>query len=394
MYPIIPNGGPMDFTESKDVMDFKSHVKKIFDDVLKPELAGWRRENTTPRVLFKMLGDAGLNGFRVEGEAVEPIPWQQLIHYYNRAGQFDGGFAIASFAHAHLGLQSLFYNVNDDQKKKYLIPGVRGELIGCIANTEPGAGSDAGAIALRAEDKGDHFLLNGTKSYITNGDIADFIITTAVTHPDAEKKHSRISMLIVDGESEGLSRYRLDKYPWKISHLSVLNYNDVKVPKENLLGKEQRGFYQTMQVFNTSRIGLSALTFGSALGAYRMAYKHANSRKAFGKTLFQNESKRNEFADHLMTLEACWLLTQKAAFLKDTGQEYRYNSSMAKLFSTERGLEIANWATEVHGARGVLEHHPVSAYPLDIKGSMMGEGAPEVQKKIIAEIIKEKLDDF
>jgi alkylation response protein AidB-like acyl-CoA dehydrogenase len=384
----------MDFSDSTEVTKYRSHVEKIFEENLTTELPAWKKDNTTPRNLFKLVGDAEVNGFRIKGEDVESIPWLQLIHYYKKAGEFDGGFAIASFANTHLGLQSLFYNVNEEQKKKYLVPGVRGELIGCIANTEPGAGSDAGAIELRAEDRGDHYLLNGTKSYITNGDVADYIITTAVTHPEAEKKHKRISMLIVDGASDGLTRYRLGKYPWKISHLSVLNYDNVKVPKENLLGKGQRGFYQTMEVFNTSRIGLSALTFGSALGAYKYAYKHANTRKAFGKLLIENDSKKNEFADNLLTLEAGWLLIQKAAYLFDTGQEFRYGSSMAKLFSTEEGLRIANWATEVLGARGVLESHPISAYPLDIKGSMMGEGAPEVQKKIIAEIIEKKLDEF
>jgi len=384
----------MDFTESPEVIEYRSNIDRLYDEKLKPRLAGWKKENTTPRELFQIIGEAGVNGFRIKGDNVESIPWLKLIHYYKKAGEFDGGFAIASFANTHLGLQSLFYNVNDEQKKRYLLPGVRGELIGCIANTEPGAGSDAGAIALRAEDKGDHYLLNGTKSYITNGDIADYIITTAVTHPDAERKHKRISMLIVDGNSEGLTRYRLDKYPWKISHLSVLNYKDVKVPKKNLLGTEQRGFYQTMEVFNTSRIGLSALTLGSALGAYKYAYKHANNRRAFGKLLIENESKRNEFADNMLKLEAGWLLVQKAAYLFDTKQEFRYSSSMAKLFSTEEGLRIANWATEVLGARGVLESHPIAAYPLDIKGSMMGEGAPEVQKKIIAEIIKSKLEEF
>jgi alkylation response protein AidB-like acyl-CoA dehydrogenase len=168
----------------------------------------------------------------------------------------------------------------------------------------------------------------------------------------------------------------------------------VKVPKENLIGEAKRGFYQTMDVFNTSRIGLSALTFGSALGAFKMAYTHATNRKAFGKTLFEHQAKTNEFAEHLTTLEACWTLIQKAAFLKDSGSEFRFNSAMAKLFSTEEGLKVALWSTEVHGARGILDTHPVTEFPLDIKASLIGEGAPEVQKKIIAEDIEQRLNYF
>jgi alkylation response protein AidB-like acyl-CoA dehydrogenase len=384
----------VDFDYSQDEQEFNSYVESVFNDQIKPKLSGWKAENTTPPEMFKILGEAGLLGFREEDSQIKPIPWLENIHYYKHAGQVDGGLAIASFANTQLALQALHYFASAEQKTKYLSPGIKGATINALANTEPGAGSDAAAIALRAEDKGDHYLLKGSKAYITNGDIADHIVVTAVTHPDAEKKHARISMLIVDGQSKGLERKRLDKYPWKISHLSVLNFSDVRVPKENLLGEPQRGFYQTMEVFNTSRIGLAALTFGSNLGAYKLAYKHANSRKVFGRTLMENESKRNEFSDYLLRLEACWLLTQKAAYLKDKGREFRYNSSMAKLFSTEEGLALTHWAVELFGARGVLASHPIGDYHNDVKGSNMGEGAPEVQKKIIAENIEEKLKEF
>jgi alkylation response protein AidB-like acyl-CoA dehydrogenase len=232
------------------------------------------------------------------------------------------------------------------------------------------------------------------KSYITNGDLADHIVFTAITHPEEPKKHQRISMLIVDGEVSGLKRFRLKKLPWKMSHLSAVNFKDVKIPKENLLGEPQHGFYQTMEVFNNSRIGISALSFGTALGAFKYAFKHSRSRKTFGKFLIEHQSKKNEFAEHLARLEACWLLIQKAAYLSDIGLEFRYNSSMAKLVSTEEALKISLWATELLGARGVLSSHQISEYPLDAKGGMVGEGAPEVQKKIIAEHIEEMLNKF
>jgi alkylation response protein AidB-like acyl-CoA dehydrogenase len=201
-------------------------------------------------------------------------------------------------------------------------------------------------------------------------------------------------MLIVDGETPGLKRFRLKKLPWKMSHLSALNFKDVKIPKENILGEPQRGFYQTMEVFNNSRIGISALSFGTALGSFKAALKHAQSRKTFSKFLIEHQSKKNEFAEKLARLEACWLLIQKAAFLRDNGQEFRYNSSMAKLVSTEEALNISLWATELLGARGVLSSHPISEYPLDAKGGMVGEGAPEVQKKIIAEHIENVIKDY
>lgn len=384
----------MDFEYSKDISNFNLEVNNFFNEKIKPKLSKWRAQDTTPREMFELLGDAELLGFRYKGGEIKSIPWLENIHFYKTAAQVSGGVAIASFVQAHLGAPALYFFGTDQQKSEILLPGVQGKRIIAFANTEPDAGSDAAGIQLRAEDKGEYYLVNGSKSYITNGDFADHIVFTAITHPKAEKKHSRISMLMVDGETAGLKRYRLQKLPWKMSHLSVLNFKDVKVPKNNIVGELQRGFYQTMDVFNNSRIGISALSFGTALGAFKQAYKHATSRKAFGKLLIQHESKKNEFADHLTRLEACWLLIQKAAYLCDSDQEFRYNSSMAKLISTEEALKISLWATELFGARGVLSTHPISEFPLDAKGGMVGEGAPEVQKKIIAEHVEEMLKKF
>jgi alkylation response protein AidB-like acyl-CoA dehydrogenase len=384
----------MDFSYSENEKKFKDYVNTFFEENIKPKLSEWQQQNSTPREMFELLGDAELLGFRYKNAEVFQIPWLENIHYYKTAADVSGGLAIASFVQAQLGVCALHFFGSPEQKNDSLVAGAKGEKIIAFANTEPTAGSDAAGIQLRAEDKGEYYLVNGTKSYITNGDLADQVIFTAVTHPDEPKKHKRISMLAIEGLAPGLKRFRLKKLPWKMSHLSVLNFKDVKVPKENTVGKPQHGFYQTMDVFNNSRIGISALSFGTALGAFRYAYKHATSRHVFGKTLFEHQAKTNEFAEHLAKLEACWLLVQKAAYLKDTGQEFRYNSSMAKLISTEEALNISLWSTELFGARGVLESHHVHQYLLDAKGGLVGEGAPEIQKKIIAENIKEKLDEF
>jgi alkylation response protein AidB-like acyl-CoA dehydrogenase len=384
----------MDFSHSKQEKDFIQHVKQVLDESIKTKRDAWRAENTTPIEMFKLLGQNGLLGFsEVDGE-FHPIPWQYNIHFYKEMAQLSGGLAIAAFAHSQLGVQALHYFGNEDQKSKYLVPGAKGEIILAFANTEPEAGSDAASISLVAKKHKNGFIINGSKAYITNGDIADYIILTAVTHPDEQKKHKRISMFIVDGNTSGLSRMRLDKYGWAPSHLSTLKFEDVTVSTENLIGETAKGFYQTMQVFNTSRIGIAALAFGTALGSYKLAYEHASKRNAFGKTLFEHESKRNEFADNITSLEAGWLLVQKAAFLKDSGEEFRFNSSIAKLFSTEKGLKITQWATEIFGARGILMSNRVSDYPQDAMVALIGEGPPEVQKKIVSEHINEILESF
>ncbi len=384
----------MDFDLTQDEMDFRDHVQQIIRDRIKPEYSAWKKDITTPHRFFEILGEAGLLGFRKQDDTVIPIPWLMNVHFYEQLAQLSGGLAVASFTNSQVGLQALQYYGDDQQNERFLLPGLRGERIFSFANTEPCAGSDASAIETTAIDKGDHYLVNGSKAYITNGDIADHIVFTAITDPEEEKKHRRISMLIVDGETEGLKRSRLNKLGWKVSHLAMLSFKDVKVPKDRLMGVENRGFHQTMNVFNTSRIGMASLAVGTAVGAYKLAFGHAKTRKTFGKTLLEHESKRNEFADNLAKIQAAWLLVQKAAFQKDKGREFRYNSSMAKLFATEEGLDICQWATETFGARGVIESLPVAQFLLDAKVATMGEGAPEIQKKIIAGNIEELLSEF
>ncbi len=306
--------------------------------------------------------------------------------------EISGGLAIAAFVHSQTGLKAVHSFGTPYQYQRYLYPGMEGGKIFAIANTEPGAGSDAASISLKAEDRGDHFLLNGTKAYITSGDIADVLIITGVTDIEASRKHKGISMFIVDGNSKGLKRRRMGKYGWVESHLATLELNDVMVPKENLLGEKNRGFYQTMDVFNSSRIGIAALANGSALGAFKMALDYNKKRDIFGKPIMDFESKRAEYADRMTFLQAGWLMVEKAAEVHDNGGDFSYYASMAKLFNTEEGMKISHWAALNFGARGILEGHPVSQYMLDSNVALIGEGAPEVQRKIISENLERILE--
>jgi alkylation response protein AidB-like acyl-CoA dehydrogenase len=384
----------MDFQISEEQKNFVKNVRDVLNNSVKPQLKTWYDEDIKQPEMFRMLGEAGLLGFTHEYENVEPIPWQQNIYYYREAARISGGVAIASFAHSQLGCHAFHLFGSQTQQSKYLIPGAEGKKIIAFANTEPSAGSDASAIEISARKDGDGYLVNGTKAYITNGDLCHDIVFTAVTHPEAEKPHRGISMFTIESNAEGLERTHIKKFGWSPSHIAVLKFKDVKVPKENLIGEPQRGFYQTMQIFNASRIGLSALALGTALASYEQAYGHARKRQLFGKALIEHTSKRNEFAEHIAQLEAGWLLVQKAAYLKDSGMEFRFNSSMAKLLCTEEGQRIAQWAATCFGARGILASHKITEYPMDAQAALIGEGAPEVQKKIIGENIETILNSF
>lgn len=379
----------LDLTEEESL--FRDHVRNVIKKRIAPEYGKWRKEKTTPRKMFEIWGEEDLLGFVEKDGAIKQIPWLQNIHLYKELARFSGGLGIATFVQGQLGNQALALYANEEQTEEYLKPGTRGERLFAFANTEPSAGSDASSIKLKVVDMGDHYLVNGMKAYITNADFADDIIFTAVTDPGSEKKHRGISMFITPGDTEGLHRMRLKKFGWAESHLCTLRFENVEVQKENMIGEEGRGFYQTMEIFNNGRIGVAALAFGSALGAYENALKHARRRVAFGKTLFEHESKKNEFADHLTMLQAGWLMIQKAAFESDKGRDFKHFSSMSKLFNTEEGMKIALWGAITLGARGIIEQNPISGFPHDSLASIIGEGAPEVQKKIIAQYIDKVL---
>jgi alkylation response protein AidB-like acyl-CoA dehydrogenase len=381
----------MDLRLSQEEKAFREVVDTHLKEQIIPNQIKWKKMKTTPREFFESMGKASLLGYRFQNGTIAQIPWLQNIYLYQQLSQISGGLAIGAFVHSQTGLKAIHSYGNKKHYENYLLPGMKGEKILAIANTEPGAGSDAASISLTAEDKGDHWLLNGTKSYITSGDIADAIVVTAVTDKNAVKPHRGISMFVVDGELEGLQRLRMAKYGWSESHLATLIFENVKVPKTNLIGRMNFGFYQTMEVFNSSRIGVASIAHGSAFGAFKMSYNYNKKRDIFGKKIYEFESKKAEYADKITMLEAGWLLVQKAAHQHDNGKDYLYYSSMAKLFNTEEGQKISHWAALNFGARGLLAGHPVSQYPLDSTAAMMGEGAPEVQRKIISENIDDIL---
>lgn len=382
----------MDLDLSREESEFREKVKRVINERIAPLHPDWRARSTTPRELFETFGSEGMLGFVEADGEIKPVPWLRNIHLYKELSQFSGGLGIATFVQGQLGNQALYLYADGKQREVYLRPGIEGKRLFAFANTEPSAGSDASAIRMQADDRGDHYLVNGMKAYITNADFADDIIFTALTDPDAEKRHKGISMFIVPGDSEGLTRTRLSKYGWKESHLCTLRFENVKVPKENMLGEPGRGFYQTMEIFNNGRIGVASLAFGAALGAYKHAYRHARKRMAFGESLFDHESKRNEFADHLAHLQAGWLTIQKAAFENDRGRDFKHYASLAKLYNTEEGMRISLWGVITMGARGVIMQNPISGFPHDSLVSIIGEGAPEVQKKIISQHIDEILN--
>lgn len=271
----------------------------------------------------------------------------------------------------------------EEQKEKFLKPLARGEKIGAFLLSEPEAGSDATSQRTTAEDMGDHYLLNGTKNWITNGNTAGTYLVIAQTHP--EKKHKGINVLIVDRHSPGITvGPHEDKMGMRSSDTHSVMFNDVKVPKENRIGEDGFGFKFAMKTLEGGRIGIAAQALGIASGAFERAVKYAKERKAFGTEIANHQSVAFKLADMAVKIENARNLCLKAAWLKDQGQPYGYASAMAKYYAAEIAMEVTTEAVQIHGGYGYVKEYHVERLMREAKLTQIYEGTSEIQKIVIS----------
>jgi alkylation response protein AidB-like acyl-CoA dehydrogenase len=276
----------------------------------------------------------------------------------------------------------------EDQKDKYLKPLAAGNRIGAFCLSEPEAGSDATSQRTTAEDKGDHYLLNGTKNWITNGNSASVYLVIAQTHP--EKKHKGINALIVE---KGLPGFvvgkKEDKMGIRGSDTHSLMFTDVKVPKANRIGEEGFGFTFAMTTLNGGRIGIASQALGIASGAYELALKYSRERKAFGKFLSEHQAIQFKLSEMATKIDAARLLVHKAAYLKDYKKDFVKAAAMAKLFASQIAQEVTTEAVQIHGGYGYVKEYHVERLMRDAKITQIYEGTTEIQKLVISrELIK------
>ena len=272
---------------------------------------------------------------------------------------------------------------NEMQKEKFLKPLARGEKIGAFLLSEPEAGSDATSQRTTAEDKGDYYLLNGTKNWITNGNSASTYLVIAQTHP--EKGHKGINVLIVDRHSPGITLGpHEDKMGMRSSDTHSVMFSDVKVPKENRIGEDGFGFKFAMKTLEGGRIGIAAQALGLASGAYERAAKYAKERKAFGTEIANHQSVAFKLADMAVKIENARNLCVKAAWLKDQGQPYGYASAMAKYYAAEIAMEVTTEAIQIHGGNGYVKEYHVERLMRDAKLTQIYEGTSEIQQIVIS----------
>ena len=271
----------------------------------------------------------------------------------------------------------------EEQKEKFLKPLARGEKIGAFLLSEPEAGSDATSQRTTAEDKGDYYLLNGTKNWITNGNTAGTYLVIAQTHP--EKGHKGINVLIVDRHSPGISvGPHEDKMGMRSSDTHSVMFNDVKVPKENRIGEDGFGFKFAMKTLEGGRIGIAAQALGIASGAFERAVKYSKERKAFGTEIANHQSVAFKLADMAVKIENARNLCLKAAWLKDQGKPYGYASAMAKYYAAEIAMEVTTQAVQIHGGYGYVKEYHVERLMREAKLTQIYEGTSEIQQIVIS----------
>jgi len=369
-----------------DIQRFREFV----DTHLKPQLSGWQRDGHIPKEFFTALGREGWFGFDDHNGDLSSHSTLREALIAEELGVVSPGVAIAVLAHMDLGFMGLYLFGSDALKRAYGGAALRGERLMCVGNTENIAGSDVAGIGMTAAESQGGWRLNGTKAYVTNGYVADLAVITAVTDPDAPRTR-RISMFLVDLNSEGVRRTKLNKQVWIPSDLTRLQFKDVFVPEDHILGERGRGIQQVLSIFTRSRVPISALTLGTARGAFESALAHAKKRKIFGRPIVEYQAKAFEAADFYARIEAARLMVWKACQAADRETDFRKEAAMAKYLSVEVAREVSLWAADLFGAVSVIGDHPIHKFPMDAWGSSLGEGTQDVQKLVIfRELMKEQ----
>jgi alkylation response protein AidB-like acyl-CoA dehydrogenase len=333
---------------------------------------------------IKELGQLGLLGtvFPTEygGAGMGYIEYVTAIEELSRV---DGSVGIIVAAHTSLCSNHIFLAGTEEQKKKYVSKLATGEYIGAWGLTEPSSGSDAGSARMTAVRKGNTWVLNGTKTFCTNGHYADALVVIAVT--DRAAHTHGLSAFIVEKGAKGFRPGKKEnKLGLRASDTAELIFEDCVIPAENLLGKEGDGFIDAMRVLDGGRISIAALSLGMAEGAYEAALKYSKQRKQFGKAISEFQAIQWKLADMATEIEAAKLLTFRAASLKDAGSKSTLESSMAKLYASEVAVRCANEGVQIHGGYGFIKDYPAEKFYRDVKLCTIGEGTSEVQRLVIA----------
>lgn len=377
----------MDFQLTEEHLMIQKAARDFAVNELLPGVIERDEHQKFPAEQIKKLGELGFLGMMVSpkygGAGLDAISYVLAMEEISK---IDASASVVMSVNNSLVCWGLETFGTEEQKQKYLVPLASGQIIGAFMLSEPEAGSDATSQRTIAEDKGDHYLLNGTKNWITNGNSASVYLVMAQTHP--EKGSKGINALIVEKGMPGVTiGAKENKLGIRGSDTHSVMFQDVKVPKENRIGEDGFGFKFAMKTLAGGRIGIASQALGIASGAYELALKYSKERKAFGKEISQHQAIQFKLADMATRIESARLLCLKAAWDKDQHLDYTLSSSMAKVFASETAMWVTTEAVQVHGGYGYVKEYHVERLMRDAKITQIYEGTSEVQRIVISRSI-------
>lgn len=380
----------MDFQLNDEQQQLRKSVREFAEREIAPHVLEWDEASCFPVETVRELGKMGLLGVIFPSEyGGAGMGYIEYVIAIEELSRVDGSVGIIVAAHTSLCSNHIYLAGNEEQKRNYIPKLATGEFLGAWGLTEPGSGSDAGGARCSAVRKGDKWVLNGTKTFITNGTYADVYVVIAVT--DKAAHTHGLSAFIVEKGTKGFRPGKKEnKLGLRASDTSELIFEDCEIPAENLLGHEGEGFVDAMRILDGGRISIASLGLGMAQGAYECALKYSKQRKQFGKTISEFQAIQWKLADMATEIDAARLLTLRAAWLKDNNLKTTLESSMAKLYTSEVAVRAANEAVQIHGGYGFIKDYPAEKFYRDVKLCTIGEGTSEIQRMVISrQILKD-----
>jgi alkylation response protein AidB-like acyl-CoA dehydrogenase len=375
----------MDLRPTSEQVLLRRTVREFAEAEMRPHVMEWDEDQAFPRALVAKLGAMGLMGIQIPesygGAGMSAVEYCIAIEELSRV---DPSVSLSVAAHNGLCMSHLYLFGSEAQKRQYVVPLAKGETLGAWGLTEAGAGSDAAAMRTEARRDGTHWVINGSKQFITHGKVGDTMVVMAVT--DRAKSRHGISAFVLPHGTPGFTAGKKEnKLGMRASDTSEVIFQDCRVPADALIGVEGQGFVNTLQVLDAGRIGIAAVGVGLAQGAYEAALKYAKERRQFGQPIASFQAIQWKLADMATRIEAARLLTYRAAWMKDTGAvRTSRESSMAKLYSSEIAVRAAEEGVQIHGGYGFVKDYPAEKYFRDVKLCTIGEGTSEIQRLVIA----------
>jgi len=378
----------MYFSEEHNL--FRKSLQDFLQKEIVPHIEKWEKTGHIERFIWKKFGDMGFFGISYPevygGMNLDLFYTVILLEELQKIN--SGGFAAAIWAHVYLAMTHLNAEGDEAIKQKYLVPSITGDKIGCLCITEPFGGSDVAGMRTTAVKSGDHYLINGSKTFITNGVLSDYLIVAAKTEPQLGNKG--ISIFVLDRDMAGVSATKLDKLGWRASDTGEIAFDNVKVPLENLMGEENKGFSYIMQHFASERLIMGINAHARAEFALEYALQYMSEREAFGRTIDKFQALRHQIANLYTDMEICKSFNYAVAFQLNKGEYVVKEATMSKLKSTSMADEVISQCLQFLGGYGYMEEYPMARLLRDSRLGPIGGGTSEILREILAKMIIDK----